>query len=470
MSEFDAQRADALVIFGLTGDLAKKMTFRALYHLEEARLLGCPIIGVAIEDWTVEQLRAAARAALDSAGVTVENKVFSRLAKRLTYLRGNFTDDATYGALAKKLAGASHVLYYLEIPPSLFAPVVAALGRANLVGGATVMIEKPFGHDFESARELNAELHRVLREDQILRVDHFLGKQPVTDISYLRFANELFEPVWNRDHVAGVYVTLAESFGVADRGSFYDPVGALRDVVQNHLFQIVALVAMEAPTGPGPSALWDKKAEVFRSMASVSPARCVRGQYVGYRTVRGVKRGSTTETYVALRLGVESWRWAGVPFFLRSGKELAVTATEVRVVFKRPPRLSFLELSDHADPNQLIIRIEPDPGMRVAVLSKGADGRATRNVTLDLPFVKELGKPVDPYERLFHDALVGDSSLFTREDVVEETWRVLQPLIERPPVVAPYARGSWGPVGADALVRGHAPWRAPWMSGASAPS
>jgi glucose-6-phosphate 1-dehydrogenase len=311
---------------------------------------------------------------------------------------------------------------------------------------------------------LNEELHQVLDEDQILRVDHFLGKQPVSDISYLRFANMLFEPVWNRDHVAGVYVTLAENFGVQDRGAFYDPVGALRDVVQNHLLQVVALIAMDAPVAPGHAALWDKKEEVFRSMADVDPTTCVRGQYDGYLDVPGVKKGSPTETYVALRLAIENWRWAGVPFFIRAGKELAEEATEVRVLFKRPPRLAFLDAPQHTNPNQLIIRVGPDPGVRLSLLSKGPDGRASRDVHMDLPFAAELGTPLGAYERLFYDAIGGHQSLFTREDVVEETWRVLQPLIDQPPAVVPYKRGSWGPENADELLRGHTPWQLPWLS------
>jgi glucose-6-phosphate 1-dehydrogenase len=461
-----APTADVVVIFGITGDLAKKQTLRALYRLEARRHLACHVIGVARDDWTDERLVGHALEAVQNSGLPFDQKVFDRLARRLSYLGGDFADPNMYQRLAQALAGLGRPLFYLEIPPSLFAGVVESLAAAGLTKDAQVAVEKPFGHDLASARQLNADLRRHLREDQIFRIDHFLGKEPVLDLQYIRFANDLLEPVWNRNHVSSVQITMAEDFGVEERGSFYDPVGALRDVVQNHLLQVLSLVAMDPPVGPTADDLRDKKAEIFRSMPDANPAHYVRGQYQGYLDVPGVAKDSTTETYAALRLEVDNWRWAGVPFFIRAGKALATRVTEVRLVFRRPPRIRFIGGANHGEPNQIVLRIDPSSGLRISLTSQGA-GRGWRPVQLDMLFAEEIGQPLEPYERLLRDAIAGDSHLFSREDTVEETWRVIQPLLDNPPPAEEYAKGSWGPPKVTALVRGYPDWHEPWLPASS---
>ncbi len=453
--------SNLLVIFGITGDLARKMTFRALYRLEARDLLDCPILGVSSDDISVEKLVERAREAIGESGEKIVDAVFDRLAGRLDYLHGDVTDSALYDQLAELIGSDYRPLYYLEMPPALFAPIVENLAKVGLLERARVAVEKPFGHDLASARELNARLRAVLDEDQILRVDHFLGKQPVVELEYLRFANQALAQLWDRHSISEVQITMAEDFGVEDRGKFYDAVGALRDVVQNHLLQVLALVAMEPPVGAAADDLNDKKAEVFRAMPALDPQRCVRGQYRGYTDVAGVAKGSQTETYVALRTEIDNWRWAGVPIFLRAGKALPEKVTEVRLFLRRVPGLAFLPKSRPAEPNQIVVRIDPDPGMRLQLSAQVGD--SWQDVHLDSSFAEDLGEPERPYERLLHAGLTGDRQLFARIDSIEETWRIVQPLLDDPCEIHQYDRGSWGPETASALLRGHRKWQEPWM-------
>jgi glucose-6-phosphate 1-dehydrogenase len=450
------EQADALVVFGVTGDLAHKKIFPALQGLVKHGLLDMPVIGVARGGSGLEGLRERIRDSLEASDEGIDAAAFARLAELVRYVDGDYQEPKTFAALRKALGDAAHPLHYLALPPSLFATVADELRESGSGDGASVVVEKPFGRDSASAIELNDALHRSFDEQSVYRIDHYLGKESVQNLLFFRFANSFLEPIWNRNYVDHVQITMAESFGVGSRGKFYEEVGAIRDVVQNHLLQVVAHLAMEPPVAADADSLLDEKAKVFKAIRTAKPADLVRGQYRGYRGERGVAPASNVETYAALRLGIDSWRWAGVPFYLRSGKRVDATVTEVVVTLKRPPHVVF---PGNDAPNYLRFRLGPT---RVAI-ALGAvakrPGPEMRGREIELDVCDTGHEEVGAYERLIGAALEGDHALFAREDGVLEAWRIVDPLLRARAAPEIYEPGSSGPLAADALVAASGGWR-----------
>jgi glucose-6-phosphate 1-dehydrogenase len=455
------QHSDALVLFGVTGDLAHKQIFPALYAMTKRDGFDIPVIGVASREWSEQQLRDHVTDGVKESGAVIDKAVLRRLLSRMTYVSGNYNDPATFETIKAKLGRAKRPAHYLAIPPNLFETVINGLDAHGLAARGRVIIEKPFGRDLASARELHRVAHKAFPEDSIFRIDHFLGKEAIMNVLYFRFANAVFEPIWNRNYIDHVQITLAETFGVGNRGGFYESTGCLRDVIENHVFQIVALLAMEPPATRNFGSVHTEQAKVFEAMRPLHADDVVRGQYAGYRSEPNVAKNSDVETYCAARLFIDSWRWDGVPWYLRSGKCLAQTETEIVVQFKPPPQRLFEDAAVAPGAgNYLRFRLSPTSGISLAVRVKRAGSEFT-GLQKELSLLDEQPGAASPYERLLSDALMGDGALFTREDAVEAAWAVVDPVLKKHHPVHVYRKKTWGPAEATRLIAPNGHWHNP---------
>jgi glucose-6-phosphate 1-dehydrogenase len=452
-------QSDAFVFFGATGDLAYKKIFPALYDMVRRDGFNIPVIGMGRSGWNLQKLQDRARDSVQHGGADFDEKSFAKLAALLRYVDGDYTDAETFKKLRAALGTAKSPIHYLAIPPSMFGNVVSGLQQSGCADHARVIVEKPFGRDLASAQALDKTLHEVFDETSIFRIDHYLGKEAVQNILYFRFANTFLEPIWNREYIRDVQITMAEDFGVQGRGGFYEEVGAIRDVVQNHLLQVIALLAMDAPIGHDPQSVQAEKLRIFRAMRPLDPKEVVRGQFRGYRDEKGVAKDSQIETFAALRLHIDTWRWAGVPFYIRAGKCLPISATEVMITMKRPP-LSLFDPSESLPANYIRLRLSPEVVICTGALVK-QNGENMKGEPVELTARHKSRREKAPYERLLGDAVRGDEALFTQDASVEAAWQVVDPVLTHAPAVIEYEPGSWGPQAATALVNDGGTWHDP---------